>query len=501
MHNLTKSDSTLFTGGQVLRVDEQGIPSFQFVDFRVTGPLITDVGLQLAPCSNDSVRSIAGLHVIPGMINAHTHSYGSLSRATVPPMPLEPWALYTTADTAGRTYEEGYLSAMLSAIESLHCGVTAVLDHLGGSRDSIEGAIAAYREIGLRVVVAPMVSDLLPHNTYGPRLDLPDSLIERLESSRPPTTKDALDLTAALIRAHHNPNDGLLQIFVGPSGPQRSSRDLLLGAAQLAVDHQVGYHTHLLETPIQWSSQLEGQSLTGLLQETGALGPKFSGAHAVWTNFEDARRLAEADATVVSNAFSNLYLGNGVAPYEQWHEAGLRYAIGTDGANCGGSLDMAQAVRLSAVLQHTGPSLDEGWSMMAKTFVDMYDGGAQALGLAGKLGRIDSGFLADFTIINTNHAVFAAEGDEVELVVAGLNESHIRDVFVAGRQLMANRTITFVDESQVLEGAREIRLKLRNPQMRMCADEQFLALCRRYQDASARAHSARNALPEIRKGA
>src|SRR5690606_32529758 len=89
-----------------------------------------------------------------------------LSRNTVRAYPLEPWALYTTADTLNRGSRVGYVSAAVGAIEMLKSGVTSVMDHLGGTEESISGAVEAYQQLGMRAAVAPMVTDKPVHETY-----------------------------------------------------------------------------------------------------------------------------------------------------------------------------------------------------------------------------------------------------------------------------------------------------------------------------------------------
>jgi cytosine/adenosine deaminase-related metal-dependent hydrolase len=51
-----------------------------------------------AACARaDDVVAGNGMILMPGLINAHTHSYGNVLRGTENSLPLEPWALYTVA--------------------------------------------------------------------------------------------------------------------------------------------------------------------------------------------------------------------------------------------------------------------------------------------------------------------------------------------------------------------------------------------------------------------
>ena len=134
--------------------------------------------------------------LLPGMVNAHTHSIEQWGRGVIKPMPLELWVtmLYQHLEPRGpggapncpsRTV---YLSALHLGVETLMTGATAIMDHLwvagvggggagcirkeltvgswvcmwtgGASRycrdlEDVGAAVAAYKQLGLRAYIAP----------------------------------------------------------------------------------------------------------------------------------------------------------------------------------------------------------------------------------------------------------------------------------------------------------------------------------------------------------
>src|SRR5690606_35268328 len=200
----------------------------------------------------------------------------------------------------------------------------------------------------------------------------------------------------------------LVRVFIGPHGPQKCSDELLLGAAQLSEKYQVGIHTHLLETPIQVYGQdsLVGSSIVQHLGQLGVLSSRFSAAHAIWLTVEDANLLGKTHATVVNNAYSNLYLGSGFAPYPFLAESGVYQAHGTDGANCGGNLSLMESIRLSTAMQHMATNNPNDWRSQSDSLALSYRGGAHALGLANQIGRIAPGYRADLVFIDGTREQF-----------------------------------------------------------------------------------------------
>src|SRR3984885_12005438 len=120
--------------------------------------------------------------LIPGLISAHTHSHGALNRGAVDDkVSLEMFLTGAGASTRARATNDKYLSAALSAAEMIRKGCTACFDltveFLGPSQEGISAVASAYRDAGMRAVVAPMIADRSIYQALPGLLEaLPDNL-------------------------------------------------------------------------------------------------------------------------------------------------------------------------------------------------------------------------------------------------------------------------------------------------------------------------------------
>ncbi|MBI3962805.1 MAG: amidohydrolase family protein, partial [Deinococcus sp.] len=241
---------TLLRGGLVY---DPTAAALRQVDLLVEGHMITQVAPALSVTA-DQVIDASGKLVLPGLMNAHTHSDQNFMRAVLGPLPLELW-LVEALEYAPPEPERLQLSALLGAIELLKCGVTTVVDNLklpsGKELAALDAVASAYRQVGIRAYLAPLVGDL-PHHQALPigREQYAPADLALLEQRSALPTAQALEVAEEAIQ-HYHQRGGRLQCWVGPTGHQRCSDQLLTGCAALAERYQVGIHTHALETKAQ----------------------------------------------------------------------------------------------------------------------------------------------------------------------------------------------------------------------------------------------------------
>src|SRR6516225_5216771 len=102
--------------------------------------------------------------LIPGLVNAHTHSHGALNRGAVDDkVSLEMFLTGAGASARSRGLDDKYLSAALSAAEMIRKGCTACFDLTvefpAPSVDGISAIGQAYSDAGMRAVIAPKIED------------------------------------------------------------------------------------------------------------------------------------------------------------------------------------------------------------------------------------------------------------------------------------------------------------------------------------------------------
>lgn len=454
------SSRVLFTGGLVADTQRRALVR---ADVLVEDERITQVAARgVRVTGAEHVIDVRDCLLLPGFVNSHTHSYAMLSRHVGAGLPLEPWMVHSWASTIGRTPAETKLSALLQALEAVRTGTTALLDHLGGDVLTTSAAVEAYNEIGIRAAVAPMISDMALPSTVGvPVEEWPPATRAGSPAFTPAAAPELLGWTEELHRTWHG-RDGRISVFLGPSAPQRCGPGLLARCAALAEKLDTGVHTHLLESRAQAAIPPPpgARSWTDHLKSVGLLSPRLSVAHAVWLDGDDLTDLAEAGVTIVHNPQSNLQLGSGIAELGEWRGHEVPVALGTDGVNCGGSMDMLSSMRLAGILHRPGQADPTGWETAWSVLDLATRGGAQALSLADT-GVLRTGMKADLSVFDLRGSAFATHEDPLASLVFSSFDHRARWVMVDGRLIVDDGVVQTVDESAILAEAAEVSRHVR----------------------------------------
>lgn len=429
------------------------------VDLLVAGNRIAAVPPQ-APEPPAGARVLDGrdLLAIPGLVNAHTHSAENCLRGAGEGLPLEVWLARMFGTSGLFTPDDHYACALAGALEMLRTGTTAALDHLWMTPPSVEAAEAvlrAYRDVGIRAVVAPLVFDCDWTGELAEAHGV-DVAGARLTDLAPPLP--ASELVAQLeelVGRWHGAGDGRLRIFAGPCGPQWCTDELLVGLAELAERHGAGWHIHLLESRLQVHTnrlRFDAGAVEGL-HRLGLLGPRCSLAHCVWLDAADIGRVAESGSVVVHNPSSNFRLGSGRAPVRDLLDAGVEVALGADGSASSDNQVVWLQLKLAALVHNQ----ETRWVRAAEALAMATAGGAAALGLRGELGSLEPGMLADVVLVDRSDLGLAGALD----VEAGLAHSEtgraVRHVVVNGELVIEDGRSTRVDEAAVREAVAEQR--------------------------------------------
>jgi cytosine/adenosine deaminase-related metal-dependent hydrolase len=430
-------------------------------DIALEGETIEAVGT-LAERPGDSVLAGRGFLAAPGLINAHYHSPLSLLRGTADGLGHAAFMWQNQADTAGRTAQEVYVSALLGGIEMLAGGTTAVMDHFpeqGFAMAHVDAAVRAYKDLGMRATLALRVFDE-PYDDIAPPQGLPPALAT-LNPLTPPALEHSMELVRAAVDAHDDPG-GLVRVFPGPSNPSRCSDRLLAECDALARSRGLGVHTHLLETAIQVDIAREryGTTMVQHLDRLGVLSSRLSCAHTIWLEEDDIARLAERGVTVVHNPESNLKVGAGYMKLPAMRRLGVRVALGSDGASTNDNLSLHEAMRLAAIL-HRPNEPRERWARAADVLEMATAGGAGALQDA-RLGRIAPGRSADLVLYDLNDVRWTPCNDPAQQLVFSESGEAVHTVFVAGRKVVAEGKPTGIDRDAVLREAQGMLKEVRS---------------------------------------
>lgn len=445
----------LIKDGLVLQRTESGYV-FLKLDVRAKNGVITEIAYGLRPEEGETQISAKDAFVVPGLVNAHVHSYSNLLKGTTQGEPLELWSLGTVALGGCMDETEMALSARLGIAEMLRCGVTACIDHIPHPT-AVDAIAGEYRSAGFRAALAPMLHDRSDHLLLkGMREALPREVRERLESAVSATLEERCGQYRLWIRKHHH-GDGMLSVLVGPNSPQRCTEELLFAAGELAREYGLGVHTHLLETLWQRdTAEAEGDPLEKL-ERAGLLGEKTSLAHCVWLSGRQRDMLSQYGCTVIHNPASNLFLGSGQAPVTKYLEDSIPVAFGSDGCNCGIGHNMLEIARHALLMQrHTGAwlSTDDAWESLLRC-------GARAMLLEERTGEIAIGKSADITVWEANTPELMPRIEPAAQCIINLPRPVVRHSVINGNVVLKDGVITAFDEQELY-----LELKQRGAELR-----------------------------------
>ena len=397
--------------------------------------VIAAVGVDF-PSDGCSVVNAEGCLVTPGLVNTHHHLYQTMTRAVpgAQDAALFGWLQTLYPIWAAMRPDDFFTSAQVGMVELLLSGCTTTADHLylypKGAR--LEDTIHAAQEIGMRFHPTRGAMSIGESDGGLP----PDHLVEREAA--------ILDDMIRVIDAFHDASHGsMLRVGVAPCSPFSVSRELMRDAAVLARDKSVMMHTHLAENneDIAYSLERFGMRPGQYAEELGWTGPDVWHAHCVKLNPQEIALFARTQTGVAHCPCSNCRLASGIAPVRAMRDAGVPVGLGVDGSASNDSGNLMAEARQTMLLQRVAygaGAMSPGEALEIAT-----RGGAQILG-RDDCGSLEVGKCADVVIWDMEDVSAAGNWDPAAILLAG--PSLARDVFVNGKQVVAEGHITTLDQ-------------------------------------------------------
>lgn len=399
-----------------------------------------------------------GKIVMPGFVNAHTHSNQALEKGLCDKYPLDAWMVIASYGGTGAELSprELYVSAMIGAIEMIRTGSTAVVDMpripLGAFDASVDAIMQAYADSGLRAGVAASFTDL--NFAASLPLELVPDIAQQFKPGSMGSVPQIMGFLESFL-ARWKGRHPRVQPMIGPSSLPRCSTELFEASVALARSEGVGFQTHLLsgKAQVMIGRRRYGGSTAAFLQRIGALAEGMSFAHSIWLDDEEVQIMAESDAVVVHNPVSNMKLGAGRAPIPMLKRAGGTIALGSDGASSADGQNMFETIK-GAAIAHRPSHEQEDWIQAGEALEMCWRGGSAAL--RQPIGRLEAGYHADFTILNTR-SLFIAPWDQLagQIVHSELGGS-VESVIIGGEVVLENGRFTSIDEAEIHREAQEI---------------------------------------------
>lgn len=371
-----------------------------------------------APERSDVVVERLGGTVIPGLVNAHCHTPMMLFRGFGEGLSTDRWLNEVIWPREGRLQASDIEIAMrFGAAEMLRNGVTSTCEMYFHGEQLAQAA----HEIGLRCSITPPLIENSLFSTLG---SIEDQLGEIL-----------------VLRERWSADD-LIDVGIGPHSAYGLSEATLRRVAELAEAEEMAVHIHVAEQRDEGAAITARTGLTvpAYLDRLGLLTSRTRAAHGVWLTPADIELFAERGARVLHCPVSNGRHASGIAPVVAMRSAGVPVALGTDGPASHDRVDLFEEMR-TAVRYARVRDLD-ATSLSARDVLAMATDG-RAVGNPD-LGRLRTGCPADFVRLDTSAPEFEPWLGSTALVdrmVWCVQPEHVRDVWVAGIQRVADRVI------------------------------------------------------------
>jgi 5-methylthioadenosine/S-adenosylhomocysteine deaminase len=380
--------------------------------------------------------------LMPGLVNAHTHVPMTLLRGLADDLRLDVWLMGYMLPVEREFVSPEFvrLGTLLACAEQIRSGVTTFNDMY-----YFEGDVArATADAGLRAVCGQTIM----------KYPAPDA----------PAYEDSLARAREFIRTWKD--HSLVLPSVAPHAPYSCTPEILQAAASLAMEFDVPLHIHISETAFEVENMRNenGMPVVPYIKKQGLLEAKVIAAHCVHIDSGEMRTLLHANAGVAHNPSSNLKLASGFAPVQKMLDLGLSVGIGTDGPASNNDLDMFEEVRLASFIAKASTNdptvLPAALALLMATRM-----GAQALHLGHLTGSIEPGKRADLVLVHTSPAHntprFRRDPNNAyaQLVYAA-KSTDVTDVMVNGKWLMRDHVLLTLNETELVEQAREIARKV-----------------------------------------
>ena len=308
------------------------------VQLAITEDKITYIGTDLpAEDEFDRVIDCRENLIMPAFYNAHCHAAMTLFRGYGEDLPLQKWLNDRILPAEDKlTFRSAYYGTKLAIAEMIKNGIVSFTDMY-----MFEDATAeAVLETGVKANISRCIV----------------SFEDDMRSEEDARFAEAVRLA----EQYHGAADGRLLVDMALHAEYTNRDATCRYVAEFAKEHNLRMQLHASETHLEQEeciSRRNGLTPIGYFHSLGVLDVPTSAAHCVYVTDDDLAIMKEKGVFAVHNPTSNLKLGSGIMPLRRVLDAGVRVALGTDGAASNNTLDMLKEMQLAAIL-HKGVNCD-----------------------------------------------------------------------------------------------------------------------------------------------
>lgn len=441
---------TLFKGGTLW---QHGV-----ADLLIEGNKIVSVAKEIIAEPGTLVKDVSGHFIYPGFINTHHHLTQSLAKAVPAGINSDlnhwlgavPFALWDKI-----TPEVFYHSAVLGFYELIRSGSTTCADHFyiyhQDFNQELEDALyQAASDTGIRFV-----------HCRGGATHSGSHRGTKSTSMEPESVDLFLSRLGKTRKQHHDASESSMSRLVAAptsivhTSPPSDLREI----SSYAREHQLRMHSHLLEVTFDEEAALKHYELRAIDYAASAdwLGDDVWFAHLVHADSYAIDLMAQTGTGIAHCPMSNCRLGSGVASVPAMHQKGMPVSIGVDGSASSESGSMINELMLSWLVHR---SVNGAQATDVDTVMEWATtGGAKVLGFE-KLGKLEPGMLADFSIIDLNQPRFWGLWEKQWAPVVCGEPIQVEEVYINGKSVYSDNSLRDIDILSLQSKVSESLIKL-----------------------------------------
>ncbi len=295
---------------------------------------------------------------------------------------------------------------------------------------------------GIRMVVSRSSFDL----TKSVLGLLPERMIE--------DTATALKRAEAVLEKYASTGNPRLSASASFRGLNNASDELITGLHKLATKYGTLLQTHACFSYSTHDSSIARGGLAEIerLDKLGVIDERMLIVHSGWLEPQEVAILAERKPSLVCAPSSSLHNGYGnfvVGKLPELIALGVNVTVGSDHASSG-IVDMPQEMRLACCCykeMRLNPRV-----MPPETALEMATvNGARAALMSDRIGSLEVGKEADIVLFDTARPEWQPLINPVANLVYSATGDSVRDVFIAGEQVVAAGRLTKTDEHKLYD--------------------------------------------------
>lgn len=403
----------------------------------------------------DRILSVGGTHageaareidgrgrlVAPGLVNIHSHplsepmNKGFLDELGSPKLYMS--SLFEFMPLFRPDAEGNKACTEVALSELLMSGVTTLAD----LSVPYDGWIDLLDRSGIRAVMAPMYRSARWHTQTGHVVEYDwDEAAGR----------EAMEKALAVIDEAEAHPSGRLSGMMSPSQIDTCTAELIRDSFDAAQARGIPFQIHAAQSVVEFHeiTRRHGRTPLEWLDDLGVLKPGAIIGHGIFLNSHSSLHWPEADDLALLRDSGaavahcpTVFQRRGIAMQSvgRYIDAGIPIGLGTDTYPHNMLEEMRNALINSRLMSGNPYDLRTHHIFDAATV-----GGAQILG-RDDIGRLQPGAKADLFIADVTHPAMRPLRDPIRSLIYVAAERAVRDVFVDGRQVVADGEVTAFD--------------------------------------------------------